>query len=360
MVKKSSFLEKLFARKKGAQQKPSVAERGRVTPAATRARVSPASGADRGATQSRVSKPRVVEPQKASPSSARVDASAKSNKPAPQDPGRAGAKPSPQSGSVKPAASKPATMAPVERAAQTGVRVDGKIGDAHDKVQASNRAPAPAPSSGVSRILGGKSREDAAHALADGFRELGSLLHGIHERMDAQGQQSTELNKNFVGLPDMAQAQVTFMAKVSEQLVEQREKTGELLDKLSGLPDLLEGIHKTLERTAAVEERTEKNLRDFRTTMDRIHTSIGELSSQNTAAMAKATESLERTNTRTTQAFEESQQKAYTTFKQAQEQGLTELGKVVERTSRSNRRVTLMLAALCTAVVVMTIVILQR
>ena len=379
MVKKSSFLEKLFSRKKSAARNTGSDDRGRVSPRIDAGREaggrSSLRSSDRLGSKAVPGTDRIREPERLPASRASKSAKAQESKGAKEKGAKAQdarprvieARKLPQGGDAAPSAAKPAPKSasprPVARQVSKAVsqtrRSAETPGNAHDKVV---HAPKPAPSSGggVTRILGGKSREDAAQALTEGFRELGSLLHGIHERMDSQGRQSSQLNENFAGLPDMAKAQVDFMATVSQQLVEQREKTGELLEKLGGLPDLLDGIHKTLERTAAVEERTEKNLRDFRTTMDRIHTSIGELSAQNTAAMSKATESLERTNSRTTKVFEDTQQKAYETFQRSQEQGIAELSKVVERTSRSSRAITFMLALLCIAVVVLTVVLLQR
>lgn len=372
MVKKSSFLEKLFSRKKSAARNTGSDDRAsspRIDSGRDTGGRSSLRSSDRMSPKSAAGADRIGEPVRLPASPASKDAKAKESN-AKARPRVIEARKLPQGREV-PAAPKASKASPASKSPTPAARPASKApssprrsaetpGNAHDKVV---HAPKPVPSSsggGVTRILGGKSREDAAQALTEGFRELGSLLHGIHERMDSQGQQSSKLNENFAGLPDMAKAQVDFMATVSQQLVEQREKTGELLEKLGGLPDLLDGIHKTLERTAAVEERTEKNLRDFRTTMDRIHTSIGELSTQNTAAMSKATESLERTNTRTTKVFEDSQRKAYETFQKSQEQGIAELSKVVERTSRSSRSITFMLALLCIAVVVLTVVLLQR
>ena len=211
--------------------------------------------------------------------------------------------------------------------------------------------------SSIARVLGGKSREEAAMALTEGFRELGSLLQGIHERMDEQGRQSGALNEKFAGLPSMAQAQVDFMAKVSQQLVDQKEKTGALLEKLGGLPELLDGIHKTLERQAAVEERTEKNLRDFRSTMDRIHESVGDLTKHSHTAVTKATEAFERTNSRTARVFEETQKQAFQTFQKSHEQSLEQLSKIVEKNGKASRGIIFMLGLICVAVVVLTVML---
>jgi hypothetical protein len=213
---------------------------------------------------------------------------------------------------------------------------------------------------GIARVIGGGRREEAAQALVDGFKDLGCLLQGIHERLDAQGRRSGELNEKFADLPVIAKAQIDFMSRVSQQLVEQREKTGELLAKLSGLPGLLDGIHKTLERQAAVEERTEKNLRDFRTTMDRIHSSIGQLTQESHKAVREATESFERSHSRTTRVFEETQRQAYETFEKTQSAQVDQLAKIMERSSRMSRSIVVLLVLVFASLVALFAIVLGQ
>ncbi|MCA8971785.1 MAG: hypothetical protein KDC95_18500 [Planctomycetes bacterium] len=354
MVKKSSFLEKLFARKKvedrsqtevagrGSRVSPPSRQTGdRPTGSVTGGNVRPSDRlGERDATPVPQRASRIIPAPAEKPASgAKPEAKAEVAAPKPA---------APAAPRVTPEAPKPAPAArpepSVKRAEKPLVIDGGRV----------------ASGSGISRVLGTKSREEAAQALTDGFRELGNLLQGIHRRMDDQSRQATGLNDKFVGLPDMAKAQVDFMAKVSQQLVEQKEKTGELLDKLSGLPALLDGIHKTLERQAAVEERTEKNLRDFRSTMDRIHNSIGELQSQSQSAMTKATETFERTNGRTTRVFEETQKQAYETFQKTQEQSLAQLAKIVEKSGKANRGVTIVLSLLLVAFVGLAIFVITK
>ncbi len=366
MVKKSSFLEKLFARKK-TEDRVEPVSRDRVPPAS---RMPAGNVPATGRFGDKADAPAMPTPQRAT----RIIPAPESKKPEvatsldskaatkPTDKSVEGQKPASTSDSlavqsaaeaekpaIEPAVLPPASAKSAAPAAKPRVEPKPLVIDAPRST-----------ASGISRVLGTKSREDAAMALTDGFRELGSLLQGIHRRMDDQSRQATSLNDKFVGLPDMAKAQVDFMAKVSQQLVDQREKTGELLDKLSGLPALLDGIHKTLERQAAVEERTEKNLRDFRSTMDRIHNSIGELQSQSQAAMTKATETFERTNGRTTRVFEETQKQAYETFQKSQEQGLAQLAKIVEKSGKASRGVTIMMVLLLLSVAALTIVVLAN
>lgn len=180
-------------------------------------------------------------------------------------------------------------------------------------------------------------KREATNALVDGFQDLSALLRGLDRRMEQQGQRTGDLNEKFTELPAMARAQVDFMSQVSRQLSDQKQRTGELLSKLTGLPALFEGIHKTLERQAATEERTEKNLTDFRQTMDRIHESIGTLAKGNQKAIKDTTESFERSSTRTTRAFEETQKQAYTSFEKTQSAQLGQLGQMIESSTRVNR-----------------------
>lgn len=358
MVKKSSFLEKLFARKKVEDRSQTeVAGRGsRVSPPSRQTGDRPTGNVTSGNVRpsdrlgerdvtpvpqraSRIIPAPSEKPASGASAEAKVDAKPEVAAPKPVAP--AAPRVTPEAQTPPP----PARPEPSVKRNEKPLVIDGGRGSS---------------GSGISRVLGTKSREEAAQALTDGFRELGNLLQGIHRRMDDQSRQATGLNDKFVGLPDMAKAQVDFMAKVSQQLVEQKEKTGELLDKLSGLPALLEGIHKTLERQAAVEERTEKNLRDFRSTMDRIHNSIGELQSQSQSAMTKATETFERTNGRTTRVFEETQKQAYETFQKTQEQSLAQLAKIVEKSGKANRGVTIVLSLLLVAFVGLAIFVITK
>lgn len=209
---------------------------------------------------------------------------------------------------------------------------------------------------GVSRVFGGR-REEAVQAITDGFRDLSHLLNGIRDHMKEQNERSGQLGQRFSDLPAMAKAQVDFMAKVSQQLVEQKAKTSELLSKLGGLPDVLQGIHKTLERHTAVEERTEKNLKDFRATMDRIHSSIGLLSKESQKAVKDATASFERSHGRATRVFEETQKQAYDTFEKTQAAHLTKLEQIVERSGRTSRGVVVLLVMVFAALVALFAVV---
>ena len=205
----------------------------------------------------------------------------------------------------------------------------------------------------LSRMFGGGRREEAVVALTDGFKDLSTLLSGIKDRMDQQSKTTVDLNEKFVDLPGMAKAQVQFMTKISEQISVQKEKTGELLDKLAGLPDLLKGIHNTLEKQAKAEERSEKTLADFRGTMKQIHQSIGTLSAENKASMKQTTESFERTNSRTSRVFEESQKQAYKAFETTQAAQIEQIGKLVQRSGKMNGMLVFLLIALVVSMVVM-------
>lgn len=202
-------------------------------------------------------------------------------------------------------------------------------------------------------------REEAVSALTDGFRDLSSLLHGVQDRMDEQSRRTGELNEKFVDLPVMAKAQVDFLSRISEQMLKNQERTAELVTRLSGLPELLDGIHRTLEKQVASEERTEKTLGDFRTTMDRIHTSIGTLTRESTAAMNTAVESFERNHDRSTQAFAEVQKRAHDSFEKSQEAYLAQIRDFVDRGNKVNRNMVWLMVMVLGALVVLFVAVLN-
>jgi chromosome segregation ATPase len=210
----------------------------------------------------------------------------------------------------------------------------------------------------VRKVLGGK-KEEAMQALTDGFQNLSRLLEGIQGNLTSQGDRADDLNKKVADLPVLAKAQVDFLTKVSGQLETQTARTGELLSKLSGLPNLLDGIHKTLEKQVAAEERSEKTLHDFRKTMNNIHDSIGNLTRENSKALKASTESLERTNKRTTQTFEKTQTQAYASFEKAQKANLTQLSAIMERSTKMNRTMIVLLAVLFAGLAVLFVLVLN-
>ena len=354
MVKKSTFLEKLFGRRgktdevraKPQAQKGGVARDPRANAQAARRQSAPASRPTQQdaarAKQDAARAKQAAQAARSAPASQPPKASKPTNGASAKAPEVA--KPTKPSQPIRPTSSAPAAKATSGAPAATNAGANG----------GSSSSAASGNSGALSRVLGGKSREEAAAALNDGFRELGTLLQGIGSRMDEQGKQSASLNEKFTDLPAMAQAQVQFMTTISQHLTEQKAKTGELLDKLGGLPGLLDGIHKTLERQAAVEERTEKNLKDFRATMDKIHDSIGVLTTES----KKATESFERANSRQTRVFEETQKSAFTTFEKTQSAQLTELSNAMNKAAQMNRGMIIMLTLVFAAMVALFAIVL--
>jgi len=210
----------------------------------------------------------------------------------------------------------------------------------------------------VARSRGGK-KEDAAVALVDGFKDLSGLLHGIQDRMDEQTRRSGELNTKFHDLPEVARAQIDFMGKISEQVISQEERTKLLVERLSGLPELLDGLHSTLEKQLEREERTERTLTDFRGTMDRIHESIGTLSRENQVAMSTAVESFERSQDKATTAFSDSQRMTHETFSTSQSVHLKQINELVDRTNRANKNMVWLMIMVLGALVVLFIAVLN-
>ena len=204
-----------------------------------------------------------------------------------------------------------------------------------------------------------RKKEDAATALVDGFKDLSGLLHGIQDRMDEQTRRTGDLNSKFHDLPEVARAQIEFMGKISEQVVSQEERTRVLAERLSGLPELLDGLHKTLEKQLEREERTEHTLTEFRGTMDRIHQSIGKLSHENQVAMSTAVESFERSQETATSAFSEAQKMAHETISQNQDVHLKQINDLVDRTTRANKNMVWLMVMVLGALIVLFIAVLN-
>ncbi|MEM7203612.1 MAG: hypothetical protein AAF628_25330 [Planctomycetota bacterium] len=180
---------------------------------------------------------------------------------------------------------KPASGMRVEAAADPGQRA-AKVDSRFEEPIAAPVTPA---TPAAERVSGRKlsSGEEAVVAMGEGFRELGSLVRGVHTRMEDQGERAQAALEHVSTLPALGRAQLDLLRGIAHQLEHQGKVGDQLLATLGGLPESLKGVEQALERTVATDERTSSTLAEFRTTMDRIQGSMDRMV-QTSAAQAAA------------------------------------------------------------------------
>lgn len=134
-------------------------------------------------------------------------------------------------------------------------------------------------------------REDAMVALGSHFQELATLLRGVHTRMDGQLGRLVETATSLQQLPALSHQQLDLLRGMSTQLEKQNVIGEQLATTLHGLPQLLTSVETALQRAAQSDERTSATMRDFQSTMDRIHQAMGKMV-DNSEQQTKATQSL--------------------------------------------------------------------
>ena len=148
------------------------------------------------------------------------------------------------------------------------------------------RGPAPAPARELasefaaadtrsSRKL--SDREEAMLALSTHFQELTSLLRGSQARVDDQLSQIVGATSALAQLPVLSQQQLETLRALSAQMERQNSLGEQLAGTMTKLPNLLESVEGALARAAATDERTAATVREFQSTMDRIHQSMGQM-----------------------------------------------------------------------------------
>lgn len=139
-----------------------------------------------------------------------------------------------------------------------------------------NRLPAEI---GPERASGRKlsSKEEAVVTMGEGFRELSTLVRGVHSRMENQGERAAMLAEEIRSLPALGRQQLVLLEKMAAALEQQQQFGSRLLASLGSLPETLQGVRTALERSAATDERTAQTLGEFRATMDRIDGAMGRM-----------------------------------------------------------------------------------
>jgi methyl-accepting chemotaxis protein len=134
-------------------------------------------------------------------------------------------------------------------------------------------------------------REEALLALGTHFQELSTLLRGSHARMDDQLAKLGTAADVLARLPSLSNQQLDLMRAMSGQLERQNALGEQVAKTLGSLPTLLQSVEGALARAAATDERTAATVREFQATMDRIHTSMGQMV-EHSSQQAKAAQQL--------------------------------------------------------------------
>lgn len=165
----------------------------------------------------------------------------------------------------------------------SGVRVEAGGDGASSRTAPANRMGTPAAAVPVvppAEVRDGRklsAREDALLAVGEGFQELGSLVRGVQVRMEGQGSQVAEIAEQLAVLPALGQAQLEMLKAMATALDRQNSLAETMQASVGQLPEIMSSVQQALERANATDQRTVRTLDEFRTTMDRIQGSIGEM-----------------------------------------------------------------------------------
>lgn len=120
-------------------------------------------------------------------------------------------------------------------------------------------------------------REEAMLALGTHFQELSALLRGSQARVDDQLTKLVGAASALGALPALSQQQLDTLRALSVQMERQNSLGEQLTTTMTKLPNLLQNVENALQRAAATDERTSATVREFQVTMDRIHSSMGQM-----------------------------------------------------------------------------------
>jgi hypothetical protein len=120
-------------------------------------------------------------------------------------------------------------------------------------------------------------REEAMLALGTHFQELNALLRGSQARTDDQLNQIVAATGALTALPALGQQQLETLRALSTQMERQNALGEQLATTMTKLPNLMQSVESALARAAATDERTAATVREFQSTMDRIHLAMGQM-----------------------------------------------------------------------------------
>ncbi len=185
-------------------------------------------------------------------------------------------------------------------------------------------------------------KENAQLTMTRSFRELSTLLRGVQTRMEGQDSKFDSMSANVAKLPAAAEAQVEMLKSLVTQLETQNTMTGKMVETFAELPAVMKGVQKSLEKTAATDERTSNTLNDFKGTMDRIQGSMGDMV-KTSQTQAQAASDIAEGHKETVRSLETTTHDSLEALRTAQEDQANRMSKIASETGRSNRVIVVLL-----------------
>ena len=167
-------------------------------------------------------------------------------------------------------------------------------------------------------------REEALLAFGQHFKELTQLMRGAQAASDEKLQKIVDATTS---MPGLGQRQLDVLNALSAQVDKQTQLGVKVSETMMRLPSLLENVEKALDRAAKTDERTAATVREFQSTMDRIHASMGEMVSTSKSQADAAKQMSERRSEELSE------------LKQANEESLQSLRRTHEDQSNRLQRV---------------------
>ncbi len=133
----------------------------------------------------------------------------------------------------------------------------------------------PMPERASSRKM--SSKEEALVTMEGGLKDLANLMRGVQVRMDAEGTKVAEMAGDISMLPALGQAQLDVLRALAEQIEKQGRASAQMMTVLGDLPGAMSGLRSTLDRLVATDERSAATLDEFRATMGNIQASMQEM-----------------------------------------------------------------------------------
>ena len=185
-------------------------------------------------------------------------------------------------------------------------------------------------------------REEAMLALGSHFQELTTLLRGSQAKVDDQLGKLVNATSALTQLPMLSQQQLEALRGLSTQMERQNAFGEQLAATMAPVPQLLQAVEAALARAAATDERTSQTVREFQSTMDRIHLTMGQMvahSEQHVKTAQNLAERRDQELQKLAAGIESSQQQAVGELKRTTDEGLQTLRRSHEDQSNRLQRV---------------------
>lgn len=185
-------------------------------------------------------------------------------------------------------------------------------------------------------------REEAMLAFSTHFQELTSLLRGSQARVDDQLTKLVGATSALGQLPVLSQQQLEALRALSTQVERQNALGEQLAGTMTKLPSLLQNVENALARAAATDERTSATVREFQSTMDRIHTAMGQMVQHGEQHVRTAQQLAERRDQEMkglADGIQQSQQRAVAELARTTDESLQSLRRTHEDQSNRLQRV---------------------